>query len=201
MSRSKLMTTLAIGAIASGCAAPGAREERLPPGHFDIGRVATTAEIRGWDIDVRPDGAGLPPGSGTAVEGRKIYEAKCAACHGAAGEGGTAPRLAGGAGTLTSKKPVQTVGSYWPYATTVYDYVYRSMPWNAPLSLTPNEVYSVTAYLLHLNKIIDERAVMDAKSLPAVQMPNRKSFVTPEKDPAVQGERCMRDCPAVGAAS
>jgi cytochrome c len=152
-------------------------------------RIATAAEgpglgvpappqlIAAWDISIPPDGTGLPRGSGTARVGVKIYEAKCVACHGKAGEGKPNDRLAGGRGTLTSAAPVRTVGSYWPYATTVFDYIRRAMPYYQPQSLTSDEVYALTAYLLYVNDILGEDAVMNAKTLPRVVMPNRDNFI------------------------
>ncbi len=175
------------------CTLP-AQQQSIKEQRYDIGRIATAEEIRGWDIDVSPDGAGLPPGSGTAAEGRKVYEAKCLACHGANGAGGTAPRLTGGIGTLASKSPIRTIGSFWPYAPTIFDYVNRSMPWDKPFSLTPNEVYSVTAYLLHADGVIPEAAVMNATTLPQVRMPNHKGFVDARTDPFLRVPRCMTNC-------
>ncbi len=161
----------ALALILSGCA--GAGRVETP----NLGRAATAAEIAGWDISVGPDGVGLPPGSGTALKGTPIYEQKCQACHGAKGAGQPNDRLVGGHGTLASKTPVRTVGSYWPYATTVFDYVRRSMPYVQPQSLTNDEVYAVTAYLLHLNGIIGEADEMNAQTLPTVKMPNRDNFI------------------------
>ena len=157
--------------VAAGCAAP-ARVETP-----NLGRPATAAEIAGWDISVGPDGVGLPAGSGTALKGAAVYEQKCQACHGAKGAGQPNDRLAGGHGTLASKMPVRTIGSYWPYATTVFDYVRRSMPYTQPQSLSDDEVYAVTAYLLQLNGIIGEPDEMNAQTLPKVTMPNRGNFV------------------------
>jgi cytochrome c len=150
--------------------------QTAPRQRIGLGQTPTPAQIRGWDIDVRADGAGLPAGSGSVAQGRAIYAARCLACHGANGEKGTAPRLAGGQGTLATKTPVLTVGSYWPYATTLYDYIHRAMPLDSPQSLTPDEVYAVTAYTLHLNGIVKVDAVLDAQSLAAVRMPNRAGF-------------------------
>ena len=157
--------------VAAGCAAP-ARVETP-----NLGRPATAAGIAGWDISVGPDGVGLPAGSGTALKGAAVYEQKCQACHGAKGAGQPNDRLAGGHGTLASKTPVRTIGSYWPYATTVFDYVRRSMPYTQPQSLSDDEVYAVTAYLLQLNGIIGEADEMNAQTLPKVTMPNRGNFV------------------------
>jgi cytochrome c len=147
-----------------------------PRQRLGLGQTATLEQIRGWDIDVRADGAGLPAGSGSVAQGQAIYQARCLACHGANGEKGTAPRLAGGQGTLATKSPVLTVGSYWPYATTLYDYIHRAMPLDSPQSLTPDEVYAVTAYTLHLNGIVKADVVLDAQSLAAIRMPNRDGF-------------------------
>jgi cytochrome c len=143
----------------------------------NLGRPATTAQIAGWDISVGPDGSGLPPGSGTAAKGALVYEQKCQACHGAKGAGQPNDRLVGGHGTLASKTPVRTIGSYWPYATTVFDYVRRAMPYLQPQSLSDDEVYAVTAYLLNLNGVIGDTDEMNARTLPQVRMPNRDSFI------------------------
>ena len=145
---------------------------------YGIGREATPQEIAGWDIDVSPNGAGLPPGRGDVRQGEAIFAAKCAACHGAHGEGKPMDRLVGGIGTLRDKKPVKTVGSFWPYATTLFDYVRRAMPFNAPQSLTPDQVYAVSAYVLYLNGLVAEDAALDEKSLPKIEMPNRSHFVS-----------------------
>jgi S-disulfanyl-L-cysteine oxidoreductase SoxD len=144
----------------------------------NLGRDVKPEEIAAWDMSIPPDGSGLPAGGGTAVEGAAVYNARCASCHGANGTGGPADPLVGGIGTLASQKPVKTVGSYWPYATTLFDYIRRAMPFNAPWSLSNDEVYAVSAYLLSLNGIIDQKARMDAKTLPQVKMPNRDGFVS-----------------------
>jgi S-disulfanyl-L-cysteine oxidoreductase SoxD len=143
----------------------------------NLGQPATAAQIAGWDISVGPDGIGLPPGSGTPTRGAVVYEQKCQACHGAKGAGQPNDRLVGGHGTLASKTPVRTIGSYWPYATTVFDYVRRSMPYIQPQSLTDDEVYAVTAYLLNLNGIIGDADEMNARTLAKVKMPNRDNFI------------------------
>jgi cytochrome c len=132
---------------------------------------------------VRADGKGLPEGSGSVQNGQKIYAATCAACHGQRGEGKLADRLVGGYGTLATMTPVRTVGSFWPYATTLFDYIRRAMPFNAPQSLTADQVYAVTAYALYLNNIIAEDRVLDARSLPKVVMPNRGGFTSPDPRP------------------
>lgn len=147
---------------------------------YKVGRAPTPGEIKAWDIAIGPDGAELPPGRARAAEGRAVYEIKCAACHGKTGTEGPQDVLVGGRGTLNTDKPLKTIGSYWPDATTVWDYTYRAMPFIQPGSLTPEEVYQTTAYLLYLNGIIGENDVIDEKSLPHVMMPNRDGF---EPDP------------------
>lgn len=142
-----------------------------------FGRPASQAQLRGVDIDVKPDGAGLPSGSGTAATGAPIYAVRCAACHGATGTEGPRDRLVGGFGSLTTSKPVKTVGSYWQYAPTLYDYINRAMPFTAPGTLTPDEVYSLVAFLLQRNGVIGEFEAMSATSLPLVKMPNRDGFI------------------------
>lgn len=143
----------------------------------NLGRPATSAEVAGWDISIPPDGTGLPPGSGTPQQGAVVYTQKCQACHGEKGAGQPNDQLVGGQGTLASANPVRTIGSYWPYATTVFDYIRRAMPYTQSHSLTNDEVYAVTAYLLHLNGIIGAQDVMHAQTLPQVQMPNRENFI------------------------
>jgi mono/diheme cytochrome c family protein len=152
---------------------------------FGIGHAAAPAEIAGWDIDVRGDGQGLPPGRGSARDGAKIFAAQCASCHGANGEGKPAEELVGGFGTLATAKPVRTVGSYWPYATTLFDFIRRAMPFTAPQSLSADQVYAVSAYILYLNGIVAEDAVLDAHTLPAIAMPNRNGFTSPDPRPDV----------------
>ncbi len=162
--------------------------------HLDLGRAPSDEEIRAWDIDVAPDGAGLPGGNGSVEQGKNIFAQKCAACHGVQGEGATADVLVGGAGTLASKSPKRTIGSYWPYATTVFDYIRRAMPLDRPGSLTDDEVYALSAWLLHVNGIIGADAVMNARSLAAVRMPNRDGFIAADTKPDFIAERCMSDC-------
>ncbi len=157
-------------------AGPAAAE----PQHFGFGRQATPQELGSEDIDVRADGAGLPPGQGSVEQGAALFASTCAACHGERGEKPviSALRLVGGRGTLATPGAVQTVGSYWPYATTLFDYIRRAMPFNAPQSLTADQVYAVTAYLLQLNGIVPDGTVLDAATLPKVQMPNRNGFTS-----------------------
>jgi cytochrome c len=143
----------------------------------DFGRRATPDEIKLWDIDVRPDGKGLPEGGGSVEHGKSVFEENCSGCHGDKGEGGIRDRLVGGQGTLASVMPVTTVGSFWPYATTLFDYIHRAMPYQAPGSLSVNDTYAVAAYILSLNGIIAADGKLDKESLPKVQMPNRGGFV------------------------
>ena len=166
-----------------------------PPARFGLGRAATAAEVAAWDIDISPDGRGLPSGSGTPTQGAAVFAAKCAACHGAAGEGQVGPPPAGQAAApkLVGRDPregfpfgqdpklVKTVGNYWPYSTTIFDYVRRTMPITAPGTLSNTEVYAVVAYLLAQNEIIDKNAVMDSVTLPAVKMPARDKFVVDDR--------------------
>ena len=142
-----------------------------------LGQPASPKDIAAWDLSIGPDGAELPPGKGTAVEGAKVYAEKCLSCHGEKGEGKPSDRLVGGIGTIKGPEPaVRTVGSYWPYATTLFDYVRRAMPLTEPQTLTVDETYAVSAYILHLNGIIGEKHVINAKTLPKVKMPNRDNF-------------------------
>ncbi len=161
----------ALGAVSFGRSA----EDRV---EYGLGRLATEEEIRTWNIDVSPDGEGLPPGRGTVKQGAQVYASKCVACHGPTGSEGPKDKLVGGRNTLTASKPIKTIGSYWPYATTLYDYITRAMPFDAPQSLSADETYSVIAWLLFQNQIIAEEAVIDAQTLPKVQMPNRNGFVS-----------------------
>jgi len=144
---------------------------------FGVGRPATAEEIRNLGGAIAPDGGGLPEGSGTVAAGRDVFAAQCARCHGPRAQGDVGPVLVGGQGTLTTARPLKTVGSFWPYATTLWDYINRAMPFDKPGLLKPSEVYAVAAYILNLNGIIGENDVMDARSLPKVKMPNRDGFV------------------------
>jgi S-disulfanyl-L-cysteine oxidoreductase SoxD len=162
-------------------------------GHYGIGRTATDAEIAGWNIDIGRDGSNLPPGSGTVAHGREVFEQQCAACHGEKGQGGVGDRLVGGQGTLATAKPIKTVGSYWPYAPTLFDYIRRAMPLNAPQSLSNEDVYAVAAYILNMNGLLPEDATLDAKSLSAIKMPNQKMFVNDPR-PDVKNPACDKGC-------
>ncbi len=161
---------------------------------FGLGSPATAEQIAGWDIDIRPDGLGLPVGEGSVSDGEALYEQFCATCHGLFGEGeGRWPVLAGGKGTLKEERPTKTVGSYWPYASTLYDYIRRAMPFTAPRSLTDEQVYQITAYVLYLNEIVDEDFVLTKENLPKIEMPNRDGFFEDPR-PDVKNPRCMKDC-------
>jgi S-disulfanyl-L-cysteine oxidoreductase SoxD len=175
MCKVRLALILAVGAV-WGLARPDTPGAVAP--RYHLGRPATAADIAAAGISVGPDGSGLPPGGATPREGRPLYESICATCHGPHGEGSdTYPALAGGRNTLKSAHPILTIGSYWPYATTVWDYINRAMPYQNPGTLTPQQVYALTAYLLYLNKIVGERQVVDQHSLPLIRMPNRNGFV------------------------
>jgi cytochrome c len=155
------------------------------PGSFrpsPSGRPVTEQDIASWNIDVSPGNGGLPPGRGNVAEGRDVYARSCAACHGAQGDDGPAAELRGGRGSLTSSRPLLTVGSYWPYAETLFDYIRRAMPFDRPGSLSDDQVYAVTAYLLRINDIVAEDAELDAARLPLIPMPNRNGFVPDPRD-------------------
>lgn len=142
-----------------------------------FGRVPTAGEVALWNIDVRPDGVGLPPGRGTVARGQEVYANNCMGCHGERGQGGIKDRLAGGVGSLATATPIKTVGSYWPYATTLYDYIHRAMPYQAPGSLSNDDYYALSAYLLDLNGILPDDGALDQSNLAKVKMPNRDGFV------------------------
>ena len=166
---------------------------------YNIGKIATKIEIAGWDIDVRPDGVGAPKGSGNAIDGEEIYVNRCASCHGDFGEGVDRwPALVGGDGTLASHDPEKTTGSYWPYASTIFDYVYRSMPFGEAQTLTHDETYKLVAYLLNMNEIIDEDFVLSEKNIGKIKMPNASGFSLPDPRPDVtkykDGQPCMKNC-------
>jgi len=170
------------------------------PARYGFGRPATAQEIAGWDIDVRPDGRGLPDGRGSVAEGQAIYDAKCASCHGTFGESNDYLALAGGVGTLASDQPQRTLGSKLNHATTLFDYIRRAMPFNAPQSLTNDEVYALTAYVLNLNDIVPADATLDRASILAVKMPNRDGFTTDhgfmtrDGKPDTHNVACMANC-------
>lgn len=188
--RSIMTAILAAACLGLATPAGAADQER----GLGLGAPATPEQIAGWDIDARPpDGAGLPGGSGSVAQGRALYAERCVACH---GEDGMGPmdRLVGGAGSLDTEKPVRTVGSYWPYATTLFDYIRRAMPFDHPDSLTPDETYAAAAYVLYMNELVPEDAVMNAETLPKVMMRNRDGFYGPDPRPDVHNLPCMRNC-------
>lgn len=183
---------LLLGAAMIAATAAGAAE----PGHFGYGKPASPQEIAGWNIDVRgEDGAGLPPGSGNVAKGADVFAEQCAACHGTFGEGeGRYPKLVGGKGTLKDDRPELTVGSYWPFAPTLWDYINRAMPMPAPHTLSADDVYALTAYVLNLNDIVPGEFVADRDSLPKVKMPNRDSFSWTDPRPDTKAKPCMSAC-------
>jgi S-disulfanyl-L-cysteine oxidoreductase SoxD len=181
----------ALALLALTAAAAWARAETQQP--YGIGRAATFEEIAGWNIDVGRDGSNLPAGSGSVGHGREVFEQQCAACHGEKGEGGVGERLVGGQGTIATPKPIKTVGSYWPYAPTLFDYIRRAMPQNAPQSLSNEDVYAVSAYILHMNGLLPSDATLDAKTLSAIKMPNRRMF-TGDPRPDVKNPACEKGC-------
>lgn len=143
----------------------------------NLGKPLTAAEIAAWDISIQPDGTGLPPGSGTPAQGAKIFAQKCALCHGENGKGGTSAALVGGAPLTSGIETTKTIANFWGYSTTVFDFIRRAMPWQQPRSLTNDEVYALTAYVLSINKLIGENDTMNAQTLPKVKMPNRDGFI------------------------
>ena len=163
-------------------------------GHYGYGLPANKEQIAGWDIDIRPDGVGLPEGSGSVEDGEYLYEDKCVHCHGTFGEGeGRYPVLAGGQGSLKEARPTKTVGSYWPYTSTLYDYIYRAMPFTQPESLSPDETYAITAYVLYLNDLVEDDFVLSRENLASVHLPNEGNFI-PDSRPDVANVRCMENC-------
>ena len=181
-------------ALGVALAAPLAAEEPA------LGRAALPEEVAAWDIDVRPDGQGLPPGSGNVATGEEVFTDYCASCHGDFGEGVDRwPVLAGGWGSLEDQRPVKTIGSYWPYLSTVYDYINRAMPFGYPQSLTPDEIYAITAYLLYMNDIVtDDEFVLSDENFASVEMPNQGGFFMDDRPETelvkFTGEPCMTDC-------
>jgi cytochrome c len=193
MAAGAAMLLLALGAAAAAQVSSG------PNKPLGIGREASPQEIAGWDIDIRPDGVGLPSGKGTPRQGEPIYMERCAACHGEFGESaGRWPILMGGAGTLAGSDPVKSIGSYWPFASTVMDYIRRSMPFGNAQSLTSHELYAVTAYVLYLNDIIkDERFELNRDNFTSIKLPNQPGFVEDDRETAEKEfwqTPCMTDC-------
>jgi len=195
-SPAKLLIGTVVAAALAGCAVqPTASTGGSGGSPVKLGKPISEKALAAWDIDIRtPDGKGLPPGSGTVAAGKKVYEEKCLVCHGADAKGGPVfGTMVGGIGSFTTNTRVLTPGSMYPYAPVLFDYTRRAMPMNAPQSLTNDEVYAVSAYILHLNGLIGEKDVMNAQTLAAVKMPNRDGFIADTR-PDVKAARCMSDC-------
>ncbi|MDQ7049320.1 MAG: c-type cytochrome [Enterobacterales bacterium] len=172
----------------------GATSQNNLPATYSIGKPVAAEVIAGWDIDVRPDGMGLPEGSGSVEDGETLFEDKCSMCHGSFGEGVDAwPKLAGGADTLTEARPEKTIGSFWPYASTLWDYIHRAMPFPAPQSLSADETYAITAYVLYLNDIVEDDFVLSKANFTSIEMPNKDGFYVDDR-PDTNNTRCMKDC-------
>lgn len=193
------------GSEAAGVAAPDAAPAAIPSstregGVYGLGREATPAEVAAWNVDVRPDGTGLPQGSGSVSDGDALFQEQCAACHGVFAEGVDRwPVLAGGQDTLTDDRPEKTIGSYWPFLSTVYDYIRRAMPYGNAHSLSDDEVYAVTAYLLYMNDLVEEDFVLSKDNFTSIRLPNEENFIgdTRDEEPeyADRGEEpCMQNC-------
>lgn len=203
MSRSRSRLAVAAALVAGAGAAAWAASPGAPdaaPRALGVGRAALPAEIEAWNIDVRPDGQGLPPGHGTAREGEGIFQERCAACHGDFGEGaGRWPVLAGGQGSLGGERPEKTIGSFWPYVSTVFDYVHRAMPYGDAQSLTPDETYAVVAYLLNLNEVVkDQDFELNAQTWATIRLPNEPNFYDDDRETTERAfwgsDTCMKDC-------
>jgi S-disulfanyl-L-cysteine oxidoreductase SoxD len=191
----KTSTLLIVAAAAFVCAASAWAQTAHPPGYYGYGRAPTAAEIKGWAISVRPDGQGLPSGQGNVNDGANVYADQCAACHGTFGEGeGRYPKLAGG--SLKGERPEPTVGSYWPFATTLWDYINSAMPFPSPHVLSADQVYAITAYILNLNNLVGNDFVANRDTLPKVKMPNRDRFLWKDPRPDTHDKECMKDCVA-----
>jgi mono/diheme cytochrome c family protein len=195
MRSSKPLVIGMAAAVAAACAT-AAPSRPLVTTEAKFGQPISEADIAPWDIDVRTsDGKGLPPGRGSVAEGKVVYEAKCLACHGQDAKGGSVyGPMVGGIGSFTTNTRVLTPGSMYPYAPILFDYIRRAMPMDKPLALTANEIYAVSAYILHLNGLVPADAVMDQTSMPKVQMPNRNGFILDDR-PDTHATRCMRNCP------
>jgi mono/diheme cytochrome c family protein len=194
MPSSKPLLVVVAAAVAAACAtAAPSRPPAITEAKF--GRPISEADIAPWDIDVRTaDGEGLPPGRGSVAQGKAVYEAKCLACHGPDAQGGPVyGPMVGGIGSFTTSTRVLTPGSMYPYAPILFDYIRRAMPMDKPLTLTANEIYAVSAYLLHLNGLVPADAIMDQTSMPKVQMPNRHGFILDDR-PDTHATRCMKNC-------
>ncbi len=184
---------LYLSVIAAALSASASAQEHHPAGYFGYGATPSPAQISGWAIAARPDGQGLPPGRGDVDKGADVYAAQCAACHGTFGEGEARyPKLTGG--SLGGDRPEPTVGTYWPFATTLFDYINRAMPFPSPHQLSADDVYAITAYILNVNNIVDNNFVADRDSLPKVKMPNRDRFIWQDPRPDTSSKECMTNC-------
>ena len=197
---SDLVKTIKIGLFVTGLLSPvlSASQAVAEQRPFNLGQHATAEQVAGWDIDVRPDGLGAPVGAGNALDGEEVYADRCASCHGDFGEAVDRwPVLVGGEGTLNGHDPVKTTGSYWPHASTMFDYIYRAMPFGEAQSLTHDETYQIVAYLLYMNDIIDEEFEVNQQNIGTIEMPNRDGFMMPDPRPDAQpisGVACMKNC-------
>lgn len=185
--------------LALGVGTAVSAQEVSAPNLTVLGRTATAAEITAWDIDIRPDGQGLPVGSGDVLTGEEVFTDNCAVCHGDFGEGVDRwPVLTGGFGTLTQERPVKTTGSYWPYLSTVYDYIRRAMPFGSAQSLSDDDVYAITAYLLYMNDLVDEDFTLSNENFLEVRLPNEQAFYMDDRAetelPVFSAEPCMENC-------
>lgn len=214
MSKSGSHLLLTCVAIVALCAAPAFAQQgktahekaaattaaAKPEPKLGLGRPALPDEVQAWDIDVRPDGAGLPPGRGSVKQGDELFQAQCAACHGEFGQGnGRWPVLAGGQGTLKADRPDKTVGSFWPDVSTVFDYIRRAMPFGNAQSLSPDELYALTAYVLYLNDVLkDENFELSDKNFTSIKLPNAAGFYDDDREVAERSfwgrEPCMKNC-------
>ncbi len=205
MNQTKLIF-VCVALLLVGCSQPSTESDSTPkvpngasqqdnlPKSYGLGKDVAADVIAGWDIDIRPDGQGLPEGSGSVEDGEALFEDQCAMCHGSFGEGVDAwPKLSGGADTLTDDRPEKTVGSFWPYASTLWDYIHRAMPFPAPQSLTADETYAITAYVLYLNDIVDDEFVLTKENFSTIEMPNKDGFYIDDR-PDTNNTRCMKDC-------
>jgi mono/diheme cytochrome c family protein len=196
---SRWASCVAVAVLFALATSANAQTKKDTARNYGIGRAISAEQIAGWDIDVRPDGQGAPPGRGSVKDGEKVYLDKCAACHGEFGESaGRWPQIAQGKGTLASQDPVKTVGSYFPYLSSVFDYIRRAMPFGDAESLSDDELYAVTAYVLSLNDIVDDKFVLSKDTWGNVKMPNQGGFYDDDREKTEKAfwkpNPCMKDC-------